>query len=175
VRPGLLQKRGRLGEDERQSLRNHPVLAADHLDCLPGLRRVAAILRHQHERHDGGGHPSALRGERIPLGARVVAIASAFDLLTTCGERRPLDWQAALAQMASDRGEVFDPWLLDMFQEEIQKAPPTVAADRPVMIMPTGSEPYRPAEADANDEGLDYDLGQELEVMLDEMPPEDRP
>jgi HD-GYP domain-containing protein (c-di-GMP phosphodiesterase class II) len=175
VRPGILQKRGPLGEDERQSLRNHPVLAADHLDCLPGLRRVAAIVRHQHERHDGGGHPAALRGERIPLGARVLAIGSAFDLLTTCGDRRTLDWEAALAQMATDRGEVFDPWLLDLFREQIQKSPPNVAADKPVMILPTGTVPYRIAEGEATQEGLDYDLGQELEVMLDEMPPEERP
>lgn len=177
VRPSILQKQ-QLSEVEAQSLRHHPVHAADHLDCVPGLRRVARIVRHQLERYDGKGSPDGLRGDRIPLGSRIVAIAASFDLLTTCATERPLDWQQALQQMAEARGEVFDPWLLDVFDEEIRREPPAEGGDRPVMIVPAGSMPWRHADAGAADEdgSDDADFGaDELEVMLDEGNREDAP
>jgi HD-GYP domain-containing protein (c-di-GMP phosphodiesterase class II) len=172
VRPALLQRTAPLPEREQEALEDHPLQAAEQLDCLPGLRRVAEIVRHQLERQDGCGHPAALRGERIPLGSRVLAIAATFDLLTTCGEHRPLSWEQALEQMAADRGEIYDPWLLDMFAAEIRRAPPEIDNDRPVMILPGGSVP--PRREPELEEGLDYDLGAELEVMLEELPPEER-
>lgn len=177
VRAPLLQKQGPLTEVEAQSLHSHPQRAADQLDCVPGLRRVAKIVRHQLERYDGRGLPDALRGERIPLGSRILAIAAAFDLLTTCAGERSATWQQALEQMAKERGEVFDPWLVDLFAEEIQKAPPSVDADREVMIVPGGALPWRAATATAasDDEEEDDELGgPELEVLLDENTREDQ-
>jgi len=172
LRPAVLKKSSALSAEEQHSLASHPVQAADHLESLPGLRRVAAIVRHQNERHDGTGSPDNLRGERIPLGARVLAIASAFDLLTTCGESQALDWEAALEHMATDRGEVFDPWLLDLFDEEVRRSPPAVTLDKPVMIMPGGTPPYR-IEAAVDEGALDSEPDGELEVMLDDSPPEE--
>ena len=174
VRPAILQSQDELGDDERQSLQRHPEFAAAHLDCLPGLRRVATVIRHQNERYDGCGGPSGLRGDRIPLGSRIRVIAAAFDLLTTCGEERALSWEEALSEMEQDRGEVFDPWLLDLFAEDIQSQPPEPSVDRPVMLMPGGCVPRRVDCVAKDDEELDYDLGQELEIMLEETPPEDR-
>lgn len=170
VRPSILQKQGPLSEIEAQSLRHHPVHAGDQLDCVPALRRVGRILRHQLERYDGGGSPDGLRGERIPLGARVLAIAAAFDLLTTTAADRPLDWQQALQQMSKERGEVFDPWLLDLFVEQVQKDPPA-AADREVMIVPAGGLPWRTPAPDSEETGFDDG---ELEVMLDDPTNEDK-
>ena len=174
VRPSILQKQGTLTETESQSLQNHPVRAADQLECVPGLRRVGQMLRHQMERYDGTGSPDGLRGDRIPLGARIITIASNFDLLLSCRPEQPLDCEAALAQLAEARGEVFDPWLLEMFEEEMRSDPPTTAADRPVMIVPAGAMPWRTAGADAaeaEEEPIDVDL----EVMLDEGHHEDAP
>lgn len=172
LRPGLLQKRGNLSEDELASIQNHPLHAAEHLELLPGLRRAAAMVRHQHENYGGSGGPDGLRGERIPLGSRVLAIASAFDLLTTCGDDRALDWGSALQQMAEDRGERYDPWLLELFAEEIRRAPPDVDVDRPVMILPVGMVHEREAE---RFEQVEDDVDrQELEVMLDDSLPEER-
>lgn len=172
VRPALLTKRGQLGDAERRSLQAHPVRAAEHLDCLPGLRRVAAIVRHQGERYDGLGAPDALRGDRIPLGARVLALASAFDLLTTCGEERVLDWQAGVQRLLAARGEVFDPWLLDLFVEELRKAPPAPVADRPVMILPAGALPTRAGAvaSEADEAAAIDDADEELEVLADDQP-----
>ncbi|MBL9076564.1 MAG: HD domain-containing protein [Planctomycetes bacterium] len=176
VRPSILQKHSALTEIEQQSLQHHPVHAQQQLECVPALRRVARILRHQLERYDGNGSPDALRGDRIPLASRVLSIAASFDLLTTCAADRPLDWQSALQQMAAARGEVFDPWLLELFEEEIRREPPPADDARPVMIVPTGSLPWRHAEAEAAAVEPDDDgdvAVDELEVMLDERNPED--
>jgi hypothetical protein len=74
--------------------------------------------------------------------------------------------------MATDRGEVFDPWLLDLFDEEVRRSPPAVTLDKPVMIMPGGTPPYR-IEAAADEGALDSEPDGELEVMLDDSPPEE--
>ncbi len=138
LRPSLLEKEGPLDEAELRSLGGHPLRAADLLYTLPGLRRAGLIVRHQNERYGGSGLPDGLRGDRIPLGARILAIASVYDLLTVCAVGdRPLDCQEALERMAAERGEAFDPWLLDLFVQEIAKAPPT-RGDRPVMISAAG-------------------------------------
>ncbi|MBM4061317.1 MAG: hypothetical protein FJ265_09530 [Planctomycetes bacterium] len=144
VRPAILQKTGPLTEAEAQSLRQHPVRAAEHLECLPGLRRVAAILRHQNERYDGQGGPHGLRGDRIPLGSRVLAIAAAYDRSTAGGDP-PATPAEALQALVQARGEVFDPRLVDLFREVVQPAP--AAVDRSVAIVPVGGRPRREPSA----------------------------
>jgi HD-GYP domain-containing protein (c-di-GMP phosphodiesterase class II) len=171
VRPSILQKQGQLTEVETQSLQHHPVRAAEQLEVVPGLRRVAKILRHQLERYDGKGSPDGLRGDRIPLGARVLAVVAAFDELTTCAAEEPLGWQEALQQLGKARGEVFDPWLVDLLTEEVTKEPP-LDGDREVMIVPAGSMPWRLAgPTDAEDDEVEAG---ELEVMLDDRDTEDK-
>lgn len=168
VRASILQKQGPLTEVEAQSLEHHPVRAAEQLECVPAMRRIARILRHQLERYDGRGTPDGLRGDRIPLGSRVLAIASSFDLLTTCAPERALDWEQALQRLLRARGEVFDPWLVDLFAEEIRKDPPTPTIDREVMIVPIGAFPWR-EQGDAPDEDDDGpEVPDELEVMHDD-------
>ena len=173
VRASILQKQAGLTGAEQRSLEHHPVHAAEQLECVPALRRVAKILRHQMERYDGRGTPAGLRGDRLPLGSRILAIAAAFDLLTTCAEDKPLDWQAALQQLSKAKGEVFDPWLVELFAEEIERDPPE-SSDREVMIVPGGSLPWRTVDADDEDDAQS-DVHSELEVMMDDFPFEDRP
>lgn len=177
VRASILQKQGSLTDAEARSLEHHPVNAAEQLECVPALRRVAKILRHQLERYDGRGTPNGLRGDRLPLGSRILAIAASFDLLTTCAEETPLQWQEALQQLTKAKGEVFDPWLVELFAEEIERDPP-VSTDREVMIVPGSSLPWRTVDADdaddADDDSSD-ELQSELEVMLDDFPFEEQP
>jgi HD-GYP domain-containing protein (c-di-GMP phosphodiesterase class II) len=177
VRSSILQKQGELTAAEARSLEHHPVHAAEQLECVPALRRIAKILRHQLERYDGRGTPDGLRGDRIPLGSRVLAIASAFDLLTTCAEETPLEWSEALRQLEMAKGEVFDPWLVELFVEEIERDPPAYS-DREVMIVPSGSLPWRTVDNDDEDDAvieLNRELNRELEVMLDDFPFEEHP
>ncbi|HEB53378.1 MAG TPA: HD domain-containing protein [bacterium] len=171
IRTTILQKAGPLTEVEAQSLEHHPVHAAEQLENIPALRRVAKILRHQLERYDGRGTPDGLRGDRIPLGSRVLALASAFDYLTTCAADKPLDWQQALVQLEQRRGEVFDPWLVDLFAEEIRREPPS--ADPEVMIVPGGSMPWRVVDSNDDEDDGALEVQTELEVMADEFRFED--
>ncbi|MCB9876818.1 MAG: hypothetical protein H6835_04365 [Planctomycetes bacterium] len=172
VRASILQKQGPLTEVESRSLEHHPVRAAERLECVPGLRRVAKILRHQLERYDGRGTPDALRGDRIPLGSRVLAIAASFDYLTTCAADKPLEWPEALRQLQAAKGEVFDPWLVDLFTEVVEKDPPQ-PFDREVMIVPGGVMPWRDVAHDAEHDDVE-DADAELEVMLDDFPFEEK-
>lgn len=178
VRPAALQKQGQLTAAEAESVRQHPVRAAAALECMPPLRRVARILRHQSERYDGAGTPDGLRGDRIPLGARVLAIAAAFDLMTTCAEERPMTWQQALRELDRCKGEVFDPWLVELFVEEIQKSPPAAVGDRAVMIVPAGAMPWGEqrltAEDGADEADEDYGVDADLEVLADDDRGEER-
>lgn len=173
VRASILQKQDGLSSSEARSLEHHPVHAAEQLECVPALRRVAKILRHQQERYDGRGTPDGLRGDRLPLGSRILAIASAFDLLTSCAEDTPLEWSEALEQLNKAKGEVFDPWLVELFTEEIERDPPT-SMDREVTILPGGSLPWRTVEGDDEDD-VATELQSELEVMLDDFPFEENP
>lgn len=177
VRPAILQKQGPLSEVESQSLRQHAVRAGEHLECMPAMRRAAAIVKHQGERYDGSGGPHGLRGDRIPLGARIVAIAGAFDLMTACSVDRLLGWQEALLQLQRARGEVFDPSLLDLFVDDVQKNPPAALGDRPVMIVPGNSgTPWRTGADAAADDDDDEDGDEpELEVLNDEFHDEEQP
>lgn len=179
LRPTVLEKQGPLDASEQESMRQHPVRAAAQLDAMPSLRRVAQIVRHQNECYGGSGHPDGLRGDRIPLGSRILAIATVYDVLTVCAAGdSPLEWQEALDKMAEDRGAVFDPWLLDLFAQEMRKSPPG-RADRPVMISPAGVVALRTAVASfAPDSETAEDLGQdiadELELMAEDRKGEER-
>lgn len=175
VRPAVLQKVGELSIEEINSLRQHPQRGAEALSAFPPLRRVATIVRHQAERYDGAGLPDGLRGDRIPLPARILAIAAAFDLLTTCTGERPMSWQDAITELERARGEVFDPWLLDLFIEEIRKDPPAAASDRPVMIVPGSVVPWDDvpeAGGEESDTDEEIEVG-ELEVLADSDDEED--
>lgn len=123
LRPALLHKEGVWDEADRDSLRNHPARAAALLESVPGLQEVAAIVRSQCERHDGAGWPNGLRGDRIPLGARILAVASRFDLIRSGIHGWALGTEAALVQLRELRGSELDPWLVDLFAEAVGCVP----------------------------------------------------
>ena len=92
----------------------HPLREAEFVAGVLHLRPVARIIRHHHERFDGTGYPDALGGQDIPLGARVLAVASAFYAMTAdppYGKGTPAE--AALAQLGSCAGTEFDPRVVE--------------------------------------------------------------
>jgi putative two-component system response regulator len=111
----ILLKRGSLKSDEWRILQQHAVIGEQVLEHLPllageGLR----VVRSHHERWDGTGYPDGLRGEEIPLGARIFAVADALDAMTDRRPyRRPLRWEAALARIRKSSGTHFDPDVVD--------------------------------------------------------------
>jgi putative nucleotidyltransferase with HDIG domain len=105
----LLQKPGPLAPDERRRLEAHPVAGADILTRIRALEPVATLVRHHHERADGGGYPARLRGEAIPFGSRVVLVADAFDAMTSDRPyRRGMSGERAVDELRKHAGTQFD-------------------------------------------------------------------
>lgn len=120
VPESILTKPGPLTEIEWEVMRRHPEIG--ERICLPlsGAHGFSTIIRHHHERWDGGGYPDRLRGETIPLGARIVTLADSFDAMTHDRPYRPARSVAdALAEIEANAGTQFDPELARLFVEVI--------------------------------------------------------
>ena len=116
VPDAILDKPGPLDPVEWSFMRRHPLIGERILMAAPALRPVARLVRSSHERWDGGGYPDGLRGDEIPLGARVVAVRDAFDAMTTERPyREPIGEAEALAELRRCAGTQFDPMVVDAF------------------------------------------------------------
>jgi putative two-component system response regulator len=89
VPDSVLLKEGALSPDEMKQIQRHPGVGADLVRGLHTLDDVRPIIRHHHERWDGSGYPDGLRGESIPLGARIMAVVDVFDALHTARPYKP--------------------------------------------------------------------------------------
>jgi diguanylate cyclase (GGDEF)-like protein/putative nucleotidyltransferase with HDIG domain len=124
----ILQKAGELTDSERLVLERHPQIGFRMLDSL-GVDPVADIVLHHHERWDGAGYPNGLRGEQIPLGARIIFVADAYDAMTSDRKYSPRQTrQAGLTELRRCAGSQFDPTIVAAFAEEVElAASPAVA------------------------------------------------
>jgi len=118
----VLRKPGRLDDDELAQIREHPRLGARILLRLAAFRGALPYVLYHHERWDGTGYPTGRAGEQIPLEARVLAVADAFDAMTSDRPYRPaLSRDEALAEVERCSGTQFDPEIvrifLDLFSE----------------------------------------------------------
>ena len=114
----ILNKPGPLDDDEWVFMRRHTIIGERIVAAAPSLREVAALVRASHERHDGQGYPDGLRGEEIPLGARIVAVCDAFDAMTADRPyRAALPAEVAINELRSCAGAQFDPRVVEAFVE----------------------------------------------------------
>ena len=105
----ILQKPGSLSHEEQRTLRAHPAAGAEIVARVRALRRASEIVRAHHERPDGQGYPYGLRTEDVPIGARVLNVADAFDAMTSDRPyRRALPLEAALGELERGSGTQFD-------------------------------------------------------------------
>ena len=104
------------GSDDIARLRDHPAIGAEMMRELPN-HDVAKIVLHHHERFDGNGYPTGLKGRRIPLGARIVGVAEVFDSLVSGGlsHADPLAPNEAANRVASEAGKAFDSRVVEAF------------------------------------------------------------
>jgi diguanylate cyclase (GGDEF)-like protein len=115
----ILRKPGALNESERLVLQRHPQIGYRMLESL-GVEPIAEWVLHHHERWDGSGYPDKLRGEQIPLGARIIFVADAFDAMTSERVyRKPLSDRDAVAELERCAGTQFDPAVVDAFSEDL--------------------------------------------------------
>lgn len=116
VPESVLTKQGRLSDAEFDAIKRHPQIGYGILQDIPPLQDVLPGVLHHHERWDGGGYPSGLSGEHIPLQARIIAVADTFDAMSSTRSYRPAMPRAkVLAEMQRCAGSQFDPALVPAF------------------------------------------------------------
>lgn len=126
VRDNILLKPSGLTDDENDIIQLHPVIGANIIKHLGFLHREQAIIRHHHERWDGKGYPDGLKEEAIPLLSRIIAVADAFDAITSDRPYRIAKTsQEAFARIKKDSGKQFDPEVVDALEQVLKNMPET--------------------------------------------------
>jgi HD-GYP domain-containing protein (c-di-GMP phosphodiesterase class II) len=116
VKEAVLNKPGRLTEEEFAEIVGHPEKAVEILEPIDFYKPIFPAIRHHHERFDGKGYPSRLAGKNIPLPSRIMTIADTFDAMTsTRAYRKALPVADAIAEIRRCTGTQFDPDIVPAF------------------------------------------------------------
>lgn len=137
----ILGKPGSLTDEEFEIIKTHPKISAKILAPVQFDEPIIPIVRHHHERYSGGGYPDNLRGENIPVEARIMALADSFDAMISSRPYRPahsVDW--AMEEIKNCAGKQFDPYIAEVFLQVID------AMFRPSPVLEPKPEPVLPAE-----------------------------
>jgi HD-GYP domain-containing protein (c-di-GMP phosphodiesterase class II) len=117
----LLSKTGRLNQQEWKAMRNHPQLGHDILQGIGLMKRILPGISHHHEHFTGGGYPNRLRGENIPLFGRIIAVADAYDAMTSDrAYRKKMSRLDARQELASCAGKQFDGHIVQAFMNALE-------------------------------------------------------
>jgi HD-GYP domain-containing protein (c-di-GMP phosphodiesterase class II) len=117
----ILRKPGPLTPAERAAVERHPRLGASLVSHVPELAEFAPAVLHHHERWDGDGYPAQLRGEAIPLEARLIGVADAFAAMLADRPYRPArSLEEACAELERCAGTQFDPTVVPVFLETLE-------------------------------------------------------
>ncbi len=112
----VLNKKGKLNREDWEAIKSHPRLGANIVSNVPNLVPCVSSILHHHERWDGGGYPEGLKGEEIPIEARILAIADSFEAMTSARPYRPaLSLEEVLKELRQCAGLQFDPKLAEVF------------------------------------------------------------
>lgn len=116
IRDSILLKEGKLTQEEAIVMNMHPRYGAEILEHIKQLREVIPGMRGHHERYDGSGYPDGLKGESIPLFARIISVADAYDAMTTDRPyRKALTPDQAFEELRRSSGRHFDPSVVEAF------------------------------------------------------------
>ncbi len=115
VPDAIINKPARLSEDEFAVIRNHPVMGAKILKNIKDFPRLITGARWHHERYDGGGYPDGIAGEEIPLEARIIAVADAYDAMSSRRSYRDvLPQEIVRSEIVKGKGTQFDPAMTEI-------------------------------------------------------------
>ncbi len=129
----ILNKPGRLGDDEMHLMRKHPEYGWAILRLFPGLEDASLLILHHHESYDGRGYPGGLRGDEVPLGARIVSVIDSFDAMVSSRPyRNGLPFEEAARRLILASGTQFDPTVVRCFLH-------IATAEAPVVFASTGT------------------------------------
>jgi diguanylate cyclase (GGDEF)-like protein/putative nucleotidyltransferase with HDIG domain len=126
----ILNKNGPLDASEWETMKTHTELGGRILEPLVAMKQIGLMVRHHHEFYDGTGYPDRLEGEKIPYGARIIAIADAYDTITS--ERtykKARVAEDALVELERCAANQFDPDVVRVFVEAMRKTPVNVEAE----------------------------------------------
>ena len=136
-----LKKPGALTDRERHELQQHAAVGADIVSRLEAYKASVDTIRHHHERWDGKGYPDGLAGDQIPLGARIIAVADAFDAMTSDRVyRSAMSTAESLAELHKGKGTQFDPEMVDLFQKAFDDRLLVPGRETPQESLPTAAD-----------------------------------
>jgi diguanylate cyclase (GGDEF)-like protein/putative nucleotidyltransferase with HDIG domain len=146
----ILSKPGPLTQEEFQKIRIHPQVGAEIISGVPFPYPVAPLILSHHERWDGKGYPTGLKGEEIPLGARILAVVDYFDaLMSERPYHKPMSLEAALGLLRQEAGKALDPRVvqtfINMYPALAAEAETSQEPARKLTRVPTHAPSARPA------------------------------
>lgn len=122
IQDAIINKVGKLTDEEFEMIKKHPTIAAAVLEPIEEFQPIIEDIRHHHERFDGRGYPAGLKGARIPLGARIIAVSDAFDVMTTGRQYMTArSHEDALEELRRCAGAQFDPDIVEMMGQVIEE------------------------------------------------------
>jgi len=125
VEDKILMKPMRLDPDEQELMRRHPIYGASILEPSAALRPLVPLVLHHHENFDGTGYPEGLKGEEIPIGARIIIVADAYEAMTSDRiYRKAIGHDGAIDQLNKYKGVQFDPNIVRAIEQLLQKRGP---------------------------------------------------
>ncbi len=120
----VLNKPESLNRREETLVREHPLKGTLFIVGIENLSHIVPVILHHHEHWDGSGYPGRLKGEQIPLHARIVAVADAFDaMISNRSYREGLRKDSAISELIKKKGTQFDPFIVDVFIECLNDSP----------------------------------------------------
>ena len=134
----LLNRPGKLNEEEMKRIRDHVKVGAQMLNALGEMQAIVPLILHHHESWDGKGYPDGLKGEKIPLLSRIIAVADTFDAMTSSRPyREARSRDEAIAELRRCSGTSFDPRVVETFLRILDdQASQLMSAEEPVQPQP---------------------------------------
>ncbi|HHW40040.1 MAG TPA: HD-GYP domain-containing protein [Syntrophomonadaceae bacterium] len=122
ISEAILNKPGGLNSEEMEKIRRHPEIGTRIVEKLLNKEGILCSILHHHEFYDGTGYPSGLAKQEIPLGARIISIADAYDAMTSNRPyRRAFTHEQAVVELIRNAGKQFDPYLIMRFLEIVER------------------------------------------------------
>jgi len=122
IRDAILLKEAKLTDEEYRTIMNHTIYGAEILSHIKQLKDIIPGVKYHHEKYNGTGYPEGLKGEEIPLIARIIAVADTYDAMTTDRPyRKGLSPEVALEEIRKHAGTQFDPKVVEAFEKNFHK------------------------------------------------------
>jgi HD-GYP domain-containing protein (c-di-GMP phosphodiesterase class II) len=116
IEDNILRKPGELTEDEWAIMKNHPQIGAKIIQGMTGLDSIAPLILAHHERYDGSGYPQGLKGDQIPLGAKIIAVVDSYTAMVEGRVYKPaFSHQEAIEELLQNQGKLFDQRVVESF------------------------------------------------------------